>query len=368
MLTATKTVLLAVLVLLLTLFTASLATAAGAITTELYDVQGRVVGSATLTGMEDGMTEVVVTVAGMDTVGGDRRVAITEHGYCSDDGDYSSAGDDIQALPNVQFYVNGGADYKYVVEGVDIAALADSDGSALVIYADAGDNPGTRIICGLLHEDSALWDANTEPPPAEEAPATPDTDVVATPEVEDAATPETEEVATPATEDAATPEATDSERTLEDALNEGYGAVLRDVQGRAVGLALMLETNDGQAGVTFYLEGMQAVGGDRRVALTETNVCEAPEFSSAGAEVATLPNVQFYSVGAADYSKLIPDLDLDSLADENGSAVVIYADAGDAPGARIICGSITSAAETLGYYGVTVEEFATFVTLVALES
>lgn len=357
MVRTTKSVLMLLLVVLLTLFAVSVATAADAVTTELYDVQGRVVGSATLTPMEDGMTEVVVKVSGMNAVGGDRRLAIAGTGYCSDDGDYSSAGDDLQVLPNIQFYADGNADYKYVVEGVDLAALADSDGSALVIYADAGDNPGTRIICGLLHEDSAMWDSNeTAEPPAEEAPATPETETPATPEVEEAATPET------------TAPAEDTERTLEDALNEGYGAILHDVQGRDVGLALMLETNDGQAGVTFYLEGMEAGGGDKRVVVTGTSVCEAPDFTSAGDEVATLPNVQFYSVGAADYAKLIPDLDLATLADADGSSVVIYADAGEEPGARIICGSIVSAADTLGYYGVSVQEFATFVTLLALES
>lgn len=365
MVRTTKSVLMLLLVILLTLFAVSVATAADAVTTELYDVQGRVVGSATLSPMEDGMTEVIVKLSGMNTVGGDRRLAIAGTGYCSDDGDYSSAGDDLQALPNIQFYANGSADYKYVVEGVDLAALADSDGSALVIYADAGDNPGTRIVCGLIHEDSAMWDANVAAePPTEEAPATPETETPATPETEEAATPEVEDAATPET----TAPAENTERTLEDALNEGYGAILRDVQGRDVGLALMLETNDGQAGVTFYLEGMESGGGDKRVAVTGTSVCEAPDFTSAGDEVATLPNVQFYSVGAADYAKLIPDLDLSTLADADGSSVVIYADAGENPGARIICGSITSAADTLGYYGVSVQEFATFVTLLALGS
>ena len=360
MVKTTKTALMVLLTILLTLFTVSVVAAADAVTTELYDIQGRVVGSATLTPMDDGMTEVIVKLGGMDTVGGDRRLAITSRGYCSDDGDYTSAGDDTQALPDVQFYVNGSADYKYVVEGVDLGALADSDGSALVIYADTGDAPGARIVCGLIHEDSALWDSNTtEEAPVEEVIAT------AVPTEESPATPEPEDAATPVTTE---PAEEDTERTLEDALNEGYGAVLRDVQGRDVGLALMLETNDGQAAVTFYLEGMESGGGDHRIAVTGTNVCEAPDFTSAGDEVATLPNVQFYSVGAADYSKLIPDLDLSTLADADGSAVVIYADAGEAPGARIICGSITSSADTLGYYGVSVEEFATFVALLALGS
>lgn len=367
MVRTTKTVLLLLLVLLLTLFTFSVATAADAVTTELYDVQGRVVGSATLSPMEDGMTEVVVKVGGMNTVGGDRRLAITDVGYCSDDGDYSSAGDDLQALPNVQFYVNGSADYKYVVEGVDLAALADNNGSALVIYADAGDEPGTRIVCGLIHEDSALWDDAATEAPADDATA-PEVVAEAT-----AAPPAEEAPATPDVEDAATPgvvaeEEDTSERTLEDALNEGYGAILRDVQGRDVGLALMLETNDGQAAVTFYLEGMESGGGDKRVTVTDNSECEAPEFTSAGSDSATLPNVQFYTVGAADYAKLVPDLDLDSLNDADGSAVVIYADANEGTTTRIICGSITSAADTLGYYGVTVEDFATFVAILALGS
>ncbi len=190
-----KTVLMLVPVLLFTLFAGSEAIAADAVTTELYDVQGRVVGTATLSPMDNGITEVIIKVSGMNAVGGDRRVAVAGTGYCSDDGDYSSAGDDLQALPNIQFYSNGSADYKYDVEGVDLSALADSDGSTLVIYADAGDNPGARIICGLIHEDSAVWDSNA---PAE-SPATPETASPVTPEPEAAVPPQVIEVATPET-------------------------------------------------------------------------------------------------------------------------------------------------------------------------
>lgn len=349
-----KVTALLLMAMMLTMVSVSVASAE-ATTVNLYDVQYRMVGTAVMTPLEDGTTEVTVKVSGMAPVGGDRRLAITEVGFCDTEGDFSTAGDDTQALPNVQFYASGTADSKFVVEGVDLTAIADADGAGLVIYADSGETPGDRIICGVIAAG---------PAPAEEA-ATPE---ATTPE---AATPE----ATAPAEDttpAATPEATapaeDTERTLEDALNEGYGAVLRDVQGREVGLALMLETNDGTAGVIFSLGGMEGGSGDHRVAIAGTNVCEAPEFTSAGDEVATLPNVQFYSSGAADYSKLVEDLDLSTLADADGSSLIIYADAGEEPGARIICGSVTSAADTLGYFGVTISDFADFVELLALES
>jgi Cu/Zn superoxide dismutase len=348
--------------MMLAIFSVSVASAE-AITVTLYDVQYRNVGTAVMTPLEDGTTEITVKVSGMENAGGDRALAIAEVGYCSPEGDFSTAGDTTQALPNVQFFASGSADSKFTVSDVDLTAIADADGASLVIYADAGETPGARIICGVIAAGPAP-EAPAEETPAEETPAE-----AATPE---AATPETTapaaETPVAATPEATTPEATDTERTLEDALNEGYGAILRDVQGRDVGLALMLETNDGMAGVTFYLEGMEAGSGDHRVAIAGTDVCEAPEFTSAGDEVATLPNVQFYSSGSADYGKLIEDLDLDTLADADGSSLVIYADAGETPGARIICGSVTSAADTLGYYGVSVEDFADFVVLLALES
>lgn len=350
--------------MMLTLVSVSVASAE-ATTVNLYDVQYRMVGTAVMTPLEDGTTEVTVQVNGMAPVGGDRRLAITEVGFCDTEGDFSTAGDDTQALPNVQFYASGTADSKFVVEGVDLTAIADTDGAGLVIYADSGDEPGNRIICGVIAAGPAP-EAPAEEAPAEEAPA----EEAATPE---AATPEATAPAEEATPEAATPEAAapveeDTERTLEDALNEGYGAVLRDVQGREVGLALMLETNDGMAGVIFSLGGMEGGSGDHRVAIAGTNVCEAPEFTSAGDEVATLPNVQFYSSGAADYSKLVEDLDLSTLGDADGSSLIIYADAGEEPGARIICGSVTSASDTLGHFGVTIEDFAAFVELLALES
>lgn len=347
------------LVMMLTLFTVSIASAE-ATTVELYDVQRRVVGSAVMTPLEDGTTEVTVKVSGMESAGGDRRLAITEVGYCSPEGDYATAGDDTQALPNVQFYASGSADSKFIVDDVDLTAIADADGAALVIYADAGETPGARIICGVIAAGPAPAAPATTAPAATTEAATPAPVTPATPAAE-----------TPATEgpaEAATPEASGSPQTLEEALNEGYGAILRDVQGREVGLALMLETSDGRSGVIFSLGGMEGGSGDHRVAIAGTNVCEAPDFTSAGDEVATLPNVQFYSSGAADYSKLVDDLDLSTLADANGSSLVIYADAGEDPGARIICGSITSAADTLGYLGVTVEEFASFVEVLAIES
>lgn len=350
-----KGMVLLVLAMLMTYFTVSIASAE-ATTVALYDVQRREVGSAVMTPLEDGTTEITVKVSGMDGAGGDRRLAVTEVGYCSPEGDYSTAGADTQALPNVQFYAGGTADAKFVVDDVDVAALADTDGAALVIYADVGED-ASRIICGVIAAG---------PAPAAETPAE-------TPE--DAATPAaTAEATAPAaatpaaTETAATPEATtpaeETERTLVDALNEGYGAILRDVQGRDVGYAIMIEDNDGAAIVTFYVEGMESGGGDKHVAVASTNVCEG-DFSSAGDEVASLPNVQFYSSGSADYGQVLEDLDLSTLDDADGSALVIHADTA-ADSSRIICGSVISAEAMLNYFGTNVEEFATIIAIIAI--
>lgn len=343
------------LALLMTFFTVSVASAE-ATTVTLRDVQYREVGTAVLTPNEDGTTEITVKVGGMEDAGGDRRLAIAEVGYCDPLGDFSTAGDETQALPNVQFFAGGNADAKFVVDDVDLTAIADADGASLVIYADSGEEPGARIICGVIAAGPAP-EAPAEETPAEEMPAEETPAEAATPE---ATTPE----ATEAPTEAATPEATapaeeETERTLEDALNEGYGAILRDVQGRDVGFAIMVEDNDGAAIVTFYLEGMEGGSGDHRVAVAGSNVCEG-DFSSAGEEVASLPNVQFYSSGSADYGQVLEDLDLSTLDDEDGSALVIHADVGE-DSARIICGSVISAEALLNYFGTNVEEFVDFI-------
>jgi Cu/Zn superoxide dismutase len=347
----------AFLLLAMVLMISSVSVASAETTTvDLYDVQYRMVGTASMTPMEDGTTEVTVQVNGMAPSGGDRRLAITEVGYCDPMGDFSTAGDDTQALPNVQFYASGSADSKFVVDDVDVAALADANGSALVIYADTGDEPGARIICGVIAAGPAP-EAPAEEAPAEETPAEAATPVAETPAEE-----------TPAEEAPAeeTPAEEATERTFEDALNEGYGVILRDVQGRDVGFGFMLESNDGEGIVSFFVEGMEAVGGNRRVALTSTNVCEGPDFASAGDEVTALPDVQFYSSGSADYGQVLADLDVSTLNDADGSAMVIYADTGEEPGARIICGSVITAEAMLNYLGTNVEDFAAVVTFLAL--
>jgi Cu/Zn superoxide dismutase len=358
MVKSAKVVVLLVLVAVMGIAAVSVASAQTSVT--MYTQLGWSVGSAMLTATDDG-TEVQISLAGLEDVASDKRVAITSNGSCGD-GDFSAAGNDLQALPNLQLYEGGIADYKYVVDGVDLDALADADGSAIVIYADAGDNPGERILCGVIAAGPSA-----EPEATEEA--TPEATEEATPEATEEATPVATEEATPEATVEATVEATeepvDEDRTLVDALNEGYGAILRDVQGREVAYALMIENNDGDAEMILSVVAMEDAPGDKRVALTATNQCNAPDYSSAGDEVQQLPNIQFFEGGEGDYGRLVEGLDLDQFNDADGSALVVYADAGENPGDRILCGALVGAPAVLDYFGLTVEEYVFILELIA---
>lgn len=308
-------------------------------TVNLMDVNGRWVGTAEMTETDDGLW-VEIKVNGMLPQPGDRAVAITSDGVCEDD--FSSAGDDEEWLSPVQFYADGNADSKQLVDA-DLSSLYDADGSALVIYNDIDDKATDRIICGVIADGSVTMedDAAEDEDVADEEVAdeeVADEDVIDEDVIDD--------------EDAA-----DEDRTFEDAVREGAGALLRDVNDRPVGIAVMVEDNDGVVGLDLFIVGMAPVPGDHRAAIAETSTCKAPNFDDAGEEEYVLDDVQFYASGGADYFTTTDEFGLADLMDDDGSALVLYDDEGDKATERIICGSLIPLPDLLGMFGLSVEDF-----------
>ena len=89
--------------------------------------------------------------AGFDSAGAHWNPAGRQHGFNDPQGPH--AGD----LPNITASSRGVANETIVLAGASLAALADQDGSALVIHASADDyvtdpsgNSGGRIACAVL--------------------------------------------------------------------------------------------------------------------------------------------------------------------------------------------------------------------------
>jgi Cu-Zn family superoxide dismutase len=143
---------------------------------ELRNLQGLVMGQATLTTTETGAVKIQVEVSGFDPVAGDHGIHIHAVGKC--EAPFASAGGHFNPagakhgtqnpdgphtgdLPNIQFYGNGSAIYQTTTDRVTLGAgptsLFDADGSALVIHAgpddyktDPAGNSGDRIACGAI--------------------------------------------------------------------------------------------------------------------------------------------------------------------------------------------------------------------------
>ena len=86
-----------------------------------------------------------------ESAGAHWNPASREHGFNNSQGPH--AGD----LPNVTVASNGVLSETVVIAGTSFASLADADGSALIIHADADDyitdpsgNSGARIACAVL--------------------------------------------------------------------------------------------------------------------------------------------------------------------------------------------------------------------------
>jgi Cu/Zn superoxide dismutase len=129
------------------------------LTVSLYDVQKRMVGTATFTQMDEEVM-IEMTVNGMLPNPGDRAVMIHAVGSCEAPDYAASSGPMLHLLPPAQFYVNGGTTYKARTDQFTLAELMDEDGSALDIHADVPPNAGPVIICGEIggmeDDDSAM--------------------------------------------------------------------------------------------------------------------------------------------------------------------------------------------------------------------
>ena len=314
----------------------------GGLSADLTDAQGRIVGSAKLSGMEDGTVHVKVTIEGMQPVPGDHRMAIAEVGMCETP-DFTSAGDDLGTFPNIQFYASGSADYDLVVEGLALQDLVDGNGSTLLIYADAGDEPGPRIVCGVLKGMAPATE--TQAPATEtQAPAT-QTQAPATETQAPAA-----ETQAPATETQAP--ATETQTQTDDLIGKSAGGLFIDSSGRLVGLGILVPGDGDVLGAGVVIEGMQPVAGGHRIAIAKTGACHTPDFTSAGDELTQLPEIQFYADGTADYVSSAEGVSISSLLDSDTSALIIYADKGDQPGDRIACAELQPLNKLLAELGI----------------
>ncbi|MDQ4078206.1 MAG: hypothetical protein M3220_18415, partial [Chloroflexota bacterium] len=112
------------------------ASAQEALTGELVNIGGIPLGEVTVMDVEDNGIQVAITARGFDPVPGNHYAAITQAGIC-EPARFMEAGRDEIVLPEVQFFASGAVDYERTVEA-SLDALTDANGSALVIYANAG--------------------------------------------------------------------------------------------------------------------------------------------------------------------------------------------------------------------------------------
>jgi hypothetical protein len=116
--------------------------------THIYSTGGGIMGTARIAQLPTGEWEVTVRVSGFQPIGGDRRLAIRNVGWCCLP-TFSCTGDEIIQLPNIQFYPDGSADYRTVTSAITEAKLKGPNGSSIVIHSDT--NIGSPIIgCGEI--------------------------------------------------------------------------------------------------------------------------------------------------------------------------------------------------------------------------
>lgn len=140
-----------------------------------------------------------------------------------------------------------------------------------------------------------------------------------------------------------------------------YRADIVARSGAIMGTATFTPLATGGMRVSVEVSGFEPVGGDHRLAITSVGNCCTPTFRCQGSEVAVLPNIQFYPDGSADYEIVTDAISTWTLADSNGSSIIIYADTSAAT-EIIACGVIVS---TSVAPPVTPPQFGTATTVTA---
>ncbi len=129
---------------------------------------GAVMGTATFQWDAFGQATIDIQVSGFEPVGGDRRVGITDIGYCCAP-TFHCGGTEIVHLPNIQFYPDGSASYRRVTTALQPHHLTGPYGSTIAIHADV--HPHSAVIgCGVIvpfggYPVPPPWPHPVPPPP-----------------------------------------------------------------------------------------------------------------------------------------------------------------------------------------------------------
>ncbi len=117
-------------------------------TAVIRSTSGAAMGTATFQWDAFGQAIIEIRVRGFEPVGGDRRVGITNVGYCCAP-TFHCGGAEIVRLPNIQFYPDGSASYRVVTTALQPHHLRGPNGSTIAIHADV--HPHSAIIgCGVI--------------------------------------------------------------------------------------------------------------------------------------------------------------------------------------------------------------------------
>ncbi|MCB0194390.1 MAG: superoxide dismutase family protein [Anaerolineae bacterium] len=141
-------------------------------TAELADVDGNVVGQATLVSGAEGL-QIQVELTGLNTTEGEHGIHVHEVGSCTPDftaagGHYNPFGAEAgQAagdmnLQNMDLAADGSGSFEFTSDALTLGAgeatLFDDDGSAIVVHAEPNDEvggAGARLACGIIVASSA---------------------------------------------------------------------------------------------------------------------------------------------------------------------------------------------------------------------
>ncbi len=320
---------------------------AGPVSIQLYDVQDRMVGSATLTSVEDGV-QIDVEVSGLDPLGrvNDHGIHIHGVGLCEPSTTFTSAsghynpsgashgllsadGSHAGDLPNMAFNGDGSGSYSVTTDLFTLSELYDADGSALVIHAgpddyltDPSGNSGDRIVCGVIAASSAEMDMDEEmDEEMDEDMSDEDMDE------------EMDEDMSRLDEDMSDDEMDEdmSGDMSEMGPSEPVTVNLYDMQGRTVGTA-MVSQNDGIVTATVAASSLDEAYGSSSIAIVSGGSCEPPTMPNDATLVGMLGDLQRFGGTTLDGTV--------SAESGWGSYLVVYADVGEDPGDVVLCGHL----------------------------